>query len=64
MIGIDSQIGEQKRLATWLVTPSVWLDSHEYRVNLSEGFRVITFENPALFSGAVLVENTKINRLF
>src|SRR6476646_4343986 len=64
MIGIDSQIGEQKRLTAWLVTASVWLDCHEHRVNLSEGFRVITFENPTLFSRAVFVENTKINRLF
>ena len=42
MVRVDLQIGEQKRFATRFMTAPVGLDSHEYRINLRQRFRVIT----------------------
>ena len=42
MVRVDFQIGEQKRFTAGLVTPAIGLDSHEYRINLRQCFRVIT----------------------
>ena len=42
MIGVDFQIGEQKRLTAGLVAAAIGLDSHEYRIDLGQCFRVIT----------------------
>jgi len=42
MVGVDFQISEQKRFAAGLMAAAVGLDSHEYRVDLRQCFRVIT----------------------
>jgi len=34
MIGINSEVGEKKRLATWLVTASIRFYRHKYGINL------------------------------
>ena len=43
VVGVYLQIGEEKRFATGLMTAAVRLDCHEYRVDLPQCFRVITF---------------------
>ena len=42
MVGVDFQRGEQESLAARFVTAAFGLDSHEYRVDLRQRFRVIT----------------------
>jgi hypothetical protein len=42
MVGVDFQIGEQKRFTAGLMTAAIRLDSYEYRVDLRQCFRVIT----------------------
>ena len=42
MVGVDFQIGEQKRFTAWFMTAAVGLDSYEYRIDLRQCFRVIT----------------------
>jgi hypothetical protein len=43
MVGVDFQRGEQEGLTTGFVTASLWLDSHEYRIDLRQGLWIITF---------------------
>jgi hypothetical protein len=42
MVWVNLQIGEQKGLAAGFMTPAIGLNSHEYRVDLRQRFRVIT----------------------
>jgi hypothetical protein len=63
MVGVDFQIGEQKRFAAGLMTAAIGLYRYKYGVDLCQCFRVITLQNPALFRGVVLVENTQVDSL-
>ena len=42
------------------MTATVGLDRYEYRIDVCQCFRVITFQNPALLRGIVLVENPQV----
>jgi len=50
MIGVHFEVGEKKRLTAGLVAAAVGFDSHEYGVDLRQGFGIVTLQNPA-FSG-------------
>src|SRR5580693_10586926 len=63
MVGVDFQIGKQKRLTAGLATAAIRLDSYEYRVDLGQCFRVITLKNPALLRAIVLIENAEVDGL-
>src|ERR1700733_98299 len=63
VIGVDFEVGEKKGLATGLVAAAVGFDSHEYRVDLRQGFGIITLQNPAFSGGIVLIENAQVNGL-
>ena len=63
MVGVDFQIGKQKRLIAGLVTAAIGLDSYEYRVDLRQCFRVITLKNPALLRAIVLIQNAQVDGL-
>ena len=41
MVGVDFQIGKQKRFTAGLLTAAIGLDSYEYRVDLRQCFRVV-----------------------
>jgi len=43
VVGVNLQIGEQKRFAARFMTAAVGLNRHEYRIDLRQCFRVITF---------------------
>ena len=63
MVGIDSEVGEKKRLAARLIASAVRFDSDENSVNLCEGFRIFRLQNPALFGSVVFVKNAEVDRL-
>ena len=63
MVGVDFQIGEQKRFTAGLMTAAIGLDRYKYRVDLRECFGVITLQNPALLCAIVLVENAQVDGL-
>jgi hypothetical protein len=43
MVRVDFQRGEQEGLVAWLMTATLGLDSHEYRIDLRQGLWIITF---------------------
>jgi len=43
MVGVDLQIGEQKRFAAGFMTAAIGFDSHKYRVDLGQCFGIVTF---------------------
>jgi len=43
------------------VTAALGLDSYEYRIDLRQGFWIITFQDPAFSCGVVFVENAQID---
>ena len=63
MVGVDSEVGEKKRLAARLMASAIGFDSDEYRIDLCEGFRIFRLQNPALFGGIVFIENAQIDGL-
>ena len=63
VIGVHFEVGEKKRLTAGLVAAAVGLDSHEYRVNLGQGFGIVALQNPAFSRGVVLIENAQVNGL-
>src|SRR6202451_3263865 len=63
MIRVDSWGGEKERLATGFVAAAVWLHRHEHAVDLRQRLGVFAFQDPAFPRGAVLVENTEVERL-
>ena len=64
MIRINSEVGEKKRLATRLVTASIWFHRHKYGINLGKGLGIIALQDPAFLGGIILVENPEVDRLF
>ena len=63
MVGVDLKRGEQKSLVARFLTATLGLDSHEYRIDLSQRFRVVTLQNPTFSGRVVLIENTQVDRL-
>ena len=64
MIGINSEVGEKKRLTTWLVTSSVRFHRHKNGINLGKGLGIIALQDPAFLGGIILVEYAEVDRLF
>ena len=63
MIGVHFEVGEKKRLTTGLVAATVGFDSHENRVDLRQGFGVVTLQDPAFSGGIVLIKDAQVNGL-
>jgi len=63
MIGINSEVGEKKRLATWLVTASIRFYRHKYGINLRKRPRIIALQDPAFLGRTILVEYAEVDRL-
>jgi len=55
MVGVDFKRGEQESLTTRFVTAALGFDSHEYRIDLRQGFWIITFKpsSPIAIAGVL-----------
>jgi hypothetical protein len=58
MVGVDSKVGEEKRLAARPLTATIWFHCDEYSVDLVECFCVFRPNYPALIGDAVLKKNS------
>src|ERR1700756_973385 len=61
MVGVDFQRGEQESPVTRLVTAALRLNGYKYRIDLRQGFWIITFQDPAFSGGVVFVEDTQVD---
>src|SRR5437016_5527266 len=63
MVGVYAQVGKEKLFSAWMAAPPVRLDGHKNSVNVVQGLRVVCFQNPALLTDVVLVEDAEVEDL-
>src|SRR5215471_13932145 len=63
MIGIHSEISEEKRFATRLLTSTTRLDCNKDRVDLCQGIGIVGLQDPALLGSVVFIKDAEIQSL-
>jgi hypothetical protein len=59
MVWTYAQVGKQQLLAARTVASPVWFHGYKNRVNVFERLRIAGFQNPALLTDVVFVENSE-----
>ena len=63
MVGIHSEVREQKRFAARLFASAARFDCHKNGVDLRQGLGVVELQNPTLLGSIVFVEDAQIQSL-
>ena len=63
MVWAYAKRSEEQRLTARMLASTVRLNRHKDGVNILERLRIVGLQNPSLFAGIILVEDSEIARL-